>query len=69
VRRILDNLQFIIGFPVTEGTTLIMFDEIQDAPNVLNALKCFHEHGRGYHVAKADFDQIPEAFFLRWSNT
>jgi hypothetical protein len=51
VTRILDNFQFIIGFPITEGTTLIIFDEIQEAPNVLNALKYFHENGKAYHVA------------------
>jgi hypothetical protein len=53
IKRILNNLQFVAGFPITEGTTLIIFDEIQDAPNVLNALKYFHEKGNGYHVACA----------------
>lgn len=38
VKRILDNLQFIVGFPITNESTLIIFDEIQDAPNVLHAL-------------------------------
>lgn len=53
VSRIVDNLQFVVGFPITEGNTLIIFDEVQDAPNVLNALKYFHEKGNGYHVACA----------------
>ncbi len=53
ITRILNNLQFAIGFPITEGTTLIIFDEIQDAPEVLNSLKYFHEKGKGYHVACA----------------
>ena len=53
ISRILDMLQFITGFPITEGTTLIIFDEIQEAPNALNALKYFHENGKGYHVATA----------------
>lgn len=53
VTRILDNLQFIIGFPITKRTTLIIFDEIQDAPNVLNSLKYFHENGKDYHVVCA----------------
>jgi uncharacterized protein len=53
ISRILDNLQFIIGFPITKETTLIIFDEIQDAPNVLNSLKYFHENGKDYHVACA----------------
>jgi len=53
VKRILDNLQFIVGFPITKESTLIIFDEIQDAPNVLNALKYFHENGKDYHVACA----------------
>ena len=53
ITRILSNLQFAIGFPITEGSTLIVFDEIQDAPEVLNSLKYFHENGKGYHVACA----------------
>ncbi len=53
ITRILDNLQFAIGFPITKGTTLIIFDEIQDAPNVLNSLKYFHENGKDYHVSCA----------------
>ncbi len=53
INRILTNLQFIIGFPITKETTLIVFDEIQDAPNVLNSLKYFHENGKDYHVACA----------------
>ena len=53
VARILDNLQFVIEFPITKGNTLIVFDEIQDAPNVLNSLKYFHENANDYHVACA----------------
>ena len=53
INRILDMLQFSTGFPITEGTTLIIFDEIQEAPNALNTLKYFHENGKGYHVASA----------------
>ena len=53
VKMILDNLQFIVGFPITKGNTLIIFDEIQEAPNALNSLKYFHENAREYHVACA----------------
>ncbi|MCF7934399.1 MAG: AAA family ATPase, partial [Spirochaetia bacterium] len=53
IKRILDNLQFMVGFPIQEKNTLIIFDEIQDAPQVLNSLKYFHENANAYHVACA----------------
>ena len=38
---------------ITPNDTLIIFDEIQDAPNVLNSLKYFCENKNEYHVACA----------------
>lgn len=52
-KRILENLQFALGFPFVPETTLIIFDEIQDAPKVLNSLKYFHENAKAYHIACA----------------
>ena len=31
--------------------TLIIFDEIQECPNALNALKYFYEEANEYHIA------------------
>jgi len=51
--RILQNLMLASGQKITPEDTLIIFDEIQDCPNVINALKYFYEHAGEYHVACA----------------
>lgn len=53
VHRILPNLAMASGQAITPGDTLIIFDEIQEAPDALNALKYFHENAPEYHVACA----------------
>ena len=53
VRRILPNLEMATGQKILAGDTLLVFDEIQSAPEVLNALKYFHENAPEYHVACA----------------
>lgn len=53
VERILQNLTFAIGQKIEAEKTLIIFDEIQDCPEVLNALKYFCEDAPQYHVACA----------------
>ncbi|MFV0636780.1 ATP-binding protein [Mitsuokella sp. WILCCON 0060] len=53
VRRLLPNLSMAIGQPINPKTTLIVFDEIQDSPEVLNSLKYFHENTPEYHIACA----------------
>lgn len=53
VKRILQNLMFASGQTIKENETLIIFDEIQDSPNVLNTLKYFCENASEYHVACA----------------
>jgi len=50
--EIFDNFQFIVCFPCTKGTSLILCDDIQEAPNVLHALKYFNENGKALDVGK-----------------
>ena len=53
VDRILQNLMLASGQKITKENTLIIFDEVQDCPDVLNAMKYFYENGNEYHVACA----------------
>ena len=36
--------------PIFEGSTLILFDEIQSCPEALTSLKYFNEEANGYHI-------------------
>ena len=51
--RILEQLAFIYGKAILPEKTLIIFDEIQECPNALNALKYFNEEANEYHIACA----------------
>ncbi len=51
--RILKNLMMISSEIIEPGKTLIIFDEIQDCPNVINSLKYFCENAPEYHIACA----------------
>lgn len=53
VERILQNLILASGQKIEAEKTLIVFDEVQDCPEVLNALKYFCEDAPQYHVACA----------------
>ena len=53
VRRILPNLAMAGGQDIMPEKTLLIFDEVQDAPEVLNALKYFHENAPTHHVVCA----------------
>ncbi len=53
VGRILDILALMSGETITEGRTLIIFDEIQEAPHALTSLKYFAEDRPGLHVIAA----------------
>ncbi len=53
VRRILQNLMLASGQRIEAGKTLIIFDEVQDCPQVINSLKYFCENAPEYHVACA----------------
>lgn len=51
--RILEQLAFIYGKAIIPEKTLIVFDEIQECPNALNALKYFEEEANEYHIISA----------------
>jgi hypothetical protein len=53
VNRILQNLMLASGQKIVPEKTLIIFDEVQDCPNVINAMKYFCENAQQYHVACA----------------
>jgi predicted AAA+ superfamily ATPase len=53
IGRILQNLTMASGQRVAPRDTLIIFDEVQDCPHVINALKYFNENANEYHVACA----------------
>lgn len=53
VNRILQNLMMATGQKILPEKTLIIFDEIQDCPKVINSLKYFCENAPEYHIASA----------------
>lgn len=53
VSRILQNLMLASGQQILPGETLVIFDEVQDAPKVINSLKYFCENAPEYHIACA----------------
>lgn len=53
VKRILLALEAFSGTPVCPGETLVIFDELQEAPRGIGALKYFCEDAPGVHVAAA----------------
>lgn len=65
VHRILDNLIMSSSQIIEKTHTLIIFDEIQGCPNVINSLKYFCENAPEYHLACAvsqDLKTSPSAF-------
>ncbi len=51
--RILQNLMMAGGQKITPGQTLVIFDGVQDCPEVIRAMKYFCENAPEYHVACA----------------
>ncbi len=51
--RILQNLMMASGQKITPEQTLIIFDEVQDCPEVISTMKYFCENAPEYHVACA----------------
>lgn len=51
--RIIRGLQIIAGKPIDPNHTLIIIDEIQEAPGALTSLKYFQENAPEYHVIAA----------------
>lgn len=52
-QRIVELLSMIAGEKIIPETTLIIFDEVQECPAALNALKYFKEKANEYHVIAA----------------
>lgn len=52
-QRIIERLSLIAGEKILPGETLLIFDEIQECPEALNALKYFKEKAGEYHVIAA----------------
>lgn len=53
INRIIMNLGIESGVTITPGDTLIILDEIQNVPKVLESLKYFCEEAPEYHVVAA----------------
>jgi uncharacterized protein len=53
IERILSAIQIETGIETNPETTLIVFDEIQEAPKALTSLKYFAENAPEYHVIAA----------------
>lgn len=53
INRILQNLMLISNQKIEPNNTLIIFDEVQDCPEVINSLKYFYENAPEYYIACA----------------
>lgn len=53
MNRLLQNLMLASGQKILPEKTLIIFDEVQDCPNVINSMKYFCENAPQYHIACA----------------
>ena len=53
VNRILQNLMMVSGQQIIPEKTLIIFDEVQYCPELINSMKYFCENAPQYHVACA----------------
>ena len=53
VKRIMAAVNIEVGFTVKQDETLIIFDEIQNAPKAFESLKYFCENAPEYHVMAA----------------
>ena len=53
LNRIILGLKIESGINIEPENTLIIFDEIQETPNALKALKYFYENANEYHIVAA----------------
>ena len=53
IKRIFPYLNIEVGFSITPEDTLIIFDEIQNAPKAFESLKYFYEEAPEYHIIVA----------------
>jgi len=51
--NIIENISLYLNKKINSADTLIFFDEIQTAPDVLTSLKYFYEHAPEYHIIAA----------------
>jgi predicted AAA+ superfamily ATPase len=52
-KRIISQLELLLGVEIEPAETLIILDEIQEVPRALTSLKYFYEEAPEYHVAVA----------------
>jgi uncharacterized protein len=52
-KRIITELEILLGQPIRPGETILVFDEIQQCPRALAALRYFYEQIPELHVAAA----------------
>ena len=52
-KRILAELELLLGQPIRAGQNMLVFDEVQQCPRALAALRYFYEQMPGLHVAAA----------------
>lgn len=50
INRIITGLELYVGHKIKPENTLLIFDEIQEAPQALSALKYFHEDAPQYQI-------------------
>lgn len=53
IQRIIHVIQIETGIQIDPANTLILFDEIQEAPRGITALKYFYENAPEYHIIAA----------------
>jgi predicted AAA+ superfamily ATPase len=53
IKRILQNLMLASGEKILPFESLIIFDEIQGCPDVINSMKYFYENAKQYHIVCA----------------
>jgi predicted AAA+ superfamily ATPase len=52
-KRILSELELLLGQPIRPGQTILVFDEVQQCPRALESLRYFYEEMPSLHVAAA----------------
>lgn len=50
IKRIMKGLELYAGRKIQAGTTLLIFDEVQEVPQALSSLKYFFENTPEYHI-------------------
>ena len=53
IERIIQGLKIETNVNIEPKNTLIIFDEVQETPNALKALKYFYEKANEYHIISA----------------